>query len=119
VGLVKVTQLTELVAVHEQLEPVVMEMLPKLPVEGAVMLVGDTLYVHCANAGRASSRQNSANKTPQHRTIIGSPLDEDGYPAGSWTDTPEGAYRGPRLVCVTRCRNAVYVWPCERTPSNL
>jgi hypothetical protein len=74
VGLVNVTQLTELTAVHEQLEPVVIEMLPKLPVDGAVTLVGDTLYEHCANAGRASRRQNSAKMTPQVRTIIGSPL---------------------------------------------
>jgi hypothetical protein len=75
---VKVTQLTELVAFHEQLEPVVMEMLPKLPVEGEVMLVGETLYEHCADAGRASRRQISASRTLQHRRIIGSPLGEDG-----------------------------------------
>jgi hypothetical protein len=38
-----VIQLTVLVAVHAQLEPVVTAMLPLLPVEGTDALVGDTL----------------------------------------------------------------------------
>jgi hypothetical protein len=46
-----VIQLTELTAVHAQLDPVMIEMLPRLPVDAADTLVGDTLYVHCACAG--------------------------------------------------------------------
>jgi hypothetical protein len=99
---VNVIQVTELVAVHEQLEPVVIEMLPKLPVDGALTLAGDTLYEHCANAGRASRRQNSANKTPQHRTIIGSPLGEDALRFAEWT-AAAGAYPGPMAVPGTHC----------------
>jgi hypothetical protein len=41
--LVMVIQLTELVAVQAQLEPVVTAMLALVPVEGADALVGDTL----------------------------------------------------------------------------
>jgi hypothetical protein len=40
-----VIQLTALVAVHAQLEPVVTATLPLLPVDGTDTLVGDTLYV--------------------------------------------------------------------------
>jgi hypothetical protein len=40
---VMVIQLTELVAVHAQLDPVVTAMLPLLPVEGTETLVGETL----------------------------------------------------------------------------
>jgi hypothetical protein len=43
--LVIVIQLTELTAVHAQLEPVVTAMLELVPVEGTDTLVGDTLYV--------------------------------------------------------------------------
>jgi hypothetical protein len=43
--LVMVIQLTVLVAVQAQLEPVVTAMLALVPVEGADALVGDTLYV--------------------------------------------------------------------------
>ena len=38
-----VIQPTALVAVHAQLEPVMTEILPLLPVEGTVTFVGDTL----------------------------------------------------------------------------
>ena len=41
--LVIVIQLTELTAVHAQLEPVVTAMLAFVPVAGAEALVGDTL----------------------------------------------------------------------------
>jgi hypothetical protein len=43
--LVMVIQLTELVAVQAQLEPVVTAMLALVPVEGTDTFVGDTLYV--------------------------------------------------------------------------
>jgi hypothetical protein len=69
--LVTVIQLTLLTDVHAQLDPVVTETVPPPPVEPIVAAVGDTLYVHCAYAGRGSSRQRSARMTPQHRTIIG------------------------------------------------
>jgi hypothetical protein len=41
--LVIVIQLTALVAVHAQLEPVVTDTLPLVPVDGELMAVGDTL----------------------------------------------------------------------------
>ena len=41
--LVIVIQLTALLAVHAQLEPVVTATLPVLPVDGAETVVGDTL----------------------------------------------------------------------------
>jgi hypothetical protein len=69
-----VIQLTELTADHAQLEPVVIETLPIIPVDGTDTAVGDTEYVHCASAGRASNRQTSANRMPQHRTFIGRPF---------------------------------------------
>ena len=91
VGLVNVTQLTALVAVHEQPDPVMIEMLPKLPVDGALTVVGDTLYEHCAYAGRASRRQNSASMTPQHRTIIGTLVVRTAVPLNGGRIPPRGA----------------------------
>jgi hypothetical protein len=69
-----VIQPTELTADHAQLEPVMIEMLLLLPVDGTETVVGDTEYVHCAAAGRAWSTQASANRTPHHRTNIGRPF---------------------------------------------
>lgn len=85
-----VIQLTLLTAVQAQLDPVTIETLPNSPVEGAVTVVGETLYVHCADAGRAPSTKNNASMTPQHRAIIGSSL-------GVERALPKAAYPGPRL----------------------
>ena len=76
--LVMVIQLTELTAVHAQLEPVITVMLPTLPVDGTEIVVGETEYEHCAYAGRAaatSTAKISASRTP-HRTVIHCPLRE-------------------------------------------
>ena len=69
-----VIQGTALVAVHAQRPPVITEMLPLWPVESADVLVGDTLYVHCASAARTSSphheAKSSANVTPARRSVM-------------------------------------------------
>ena len=73
-----VIQGTALVAVHAQNPPVITEMLPLWPVDSADLLVGDTLYVHCASAARTSSphheAKSSANVTPARRSVMHIPF---------------------------------------------
>jgi hypothetical protein len=73
---VTVIQVAPLTDVHAQLDPVTTVMLPAPPVEATVALSGETVYVHCASAGRAWSTQTSANAMLQHRTNIGGPFGE-------------------------------------------
>ena len=68
--LVMVIHATALVAVHAQLEPVMTETVPLKPVEGADTLAGDTEYVHCASALRASRTRASAMSGQQRRSVM-------------------------------------------------
>ena len=81
--LVIVIQGTWLTGVHAQALPVVTEMLPFIPVDGAVTLNGDTLYVHCASTARTSRTKTRAIKTPQRPSVI----------------LPGGAYVAPPTPC--------------------
>jgi len=58
-----VIQLALLVAVHAQLEPVITVSALLLPIDVTDTLKGDTEYVHCASAARASTTQASAMST--------------------------------------------------------
>lgn len=58
-----VIQLALLAAVHAQLEPVMTVSALVSPFEVTETLNGDTEYVHCASAARASTRQASAIST--------------------------------------------------------
>lgn len=61
-----VIQLTELTAVHAQLEPVVIDTLPSSPVEAAETLVGEIEYVHCASAGCTSAMARPTTSNAAH-----------------------------------------------------
>jgi hypothetical protein len=98
-----VIQLTLLVAVHAQLDPVMTEMLLLLPADGTDTFVGDTEYVHCASAGRASSAKASASRTQQDRTVIDPPL---GIPG---TSLPGKEYGGRRISRAARSGEQVAV----------
>jgi hypothetical protein len=67
-----VIQLSGLVAVHAQLDPVITETLPLMPVNGTDWLSGETLYVHCASArlGQTTVRTSSA----AHILVIINPI---------------------------------------------
>jgi hypothetical protein len=101
--LVIVIQATVLVGVHEQLEPVVTEILLLRPVDGAEKFVGDTLYVHCASAARTSSPHHETNisaiRTPQRRRVIHHPL-LNGYAQESRWECAE------RCIPLTHTRQA-------------
>jgi hypothetical protein len=72
---VMVIQLTVLVAVHEQLVPVVIESALVLPMDGTDTLVGVTVAVHCASAVRTpTTTKTSAKNTAQCRSVIDVPL---------------------------------------------
>lgn len=68
--LVIVIQLTWLVPVHAQLDPVITEMLLLAPVDGTDTLSGDTVYEHCACAGRGLSTNATAISAVHNRTVI-------------------------------------------------
>ena len=76
--LVIVIQGTWLTGVQAQELPVITEMLPLSPVNGADTVAGDTLYVHCASTARTSRTKRSAIRTPQRRSVIHRPFLERG-----------------------------------------
>lgn len=65
-----VIQLTELVAVHVQLVPVITESALVLPTDDTETVVGVTVDVHCASAVRTLTTKISATSRPQHRSVL-------------------------------------------------
>jgi hypothetical protein len=70
VALVTVIQLTELVAVQEQLVPVVTDSELVLPLDGTETDVGVTVAVHWASAVCTPKTKTSATSRPQNRSFI-------------------------------------------------
>jgi hypothetical protein len=70
VALVTVIQLTELVAVHEQLVPVVTDSELVLPPDGTETDAGITVAVHWASAVCTPKTNTSATSRPQNRSVI-------------------------------------------------
>ena len=65
-----VIQLTELVAVHVQLVPVITESALVLPIDDTETVVGVTVPVHCASAVRTPKMKTRATSRPQLRSVI-------------------------------------------------
>ena len=63
-------QLTELVAVHAQFVPVMTESELVLPTDETETVVGVTVDVHCASAGRAVTTKINAASRPQDRSVL-------------------------------------------------
>ena len=99
--LVIAIQPTLLVAVHAQLEPVRTKMPPLRPVDVAETVNGETVYVHCASAGRApASRQPSTRSAAQDRAIIRGPPGQIGEMPG----VVHNADRHPRPQLINAVR---------------